>query len=137
MIIKKSKMKNLLTYLILIIIFASAVAGCNEGEKKVESDFSKAKKNIRTFAIAHFDTNYTIWEGSVGSIAKFNPPIEPNLFLSSDSLIDSSKMIHFEQVHLGVPCHRDSLVSSAWTYYQLDEDFEVVSYTKHSMFKKK
>ncbi len=134
-------MKNLLTILSVLIVAAGCENGIEEQRTPLRDnyseEFSLAKESIRAFAQSHFDSNYVIMQGSVGSIDKFDPPIKPNTLLSSDSLIDSSKTIHFEQVHLGVPTHRDSLLKSDWTYYQLDENFNVVSYTKYSMLEKK
>ncbi len=128
-------MNRLLTYLILLIV----AAGCGgEESNKNNKEFQRAKKSIREFAESHFDSTYIIMEGSVGSLNRIDPPLETNDFLGSDTLENNFKIIYFEQRHLGVPIKKDSLLSNySWTYYQLDENFEVVSYSTHSINKLK
>jgi len=128
----KLKMKKLI--IILIVLFA---AGCGN-ELPIKDNyvdgFEQAKKSIRKFAESHFDTSiYHLGEGSVGCLDKFEPPIKIVNFLGADTAMEKYKMIHYEQRHLGVPIHCDSTYSSYWTYYQLDENFLVLSYSNASI----
>lgn len=126
-------MKNLLA--ILIVLFF--IVGCNDNKKNnYHQDFIRANESIREFAKSYFDSNYVIMDGSIGSLNKVEPPIKTMNFIESDTLEDNFKIIHFEQRHLGVPTRQDSLWFDVhWVYYQLDENFKVVSYSRSSILK--
>lgn len=80
--------------------------------------FKEVYEAILEYAKTHFDTNYTFKEGTVGSVKKY---------------IGQDGERYYEQKHKGVPIHKDSLHNPQWTYYQLNEKIEVISYSKKSM----
>jgi outer membrane protein assembly factor BamE (lipoprotein component of BamABCDE complex) len=73
---------------------------------------------ILNYAKTHFDTNYIFREGTVGKVTKY---------------IGKDGKRYYEQKHLGLPTHKDSLHNQQWTYYQLNEKIEVLSYSNKSM----
>jgi len=135
-------MKKLFIILSVLIV----AAGCSDsGEKPKDfvsqEEFSKAKKSIRQFGESYFDSTYILMEGSVGVPNKFNPPMKITNFLGADTSKEPYKLVYWQQVHLAFPLHVDStgVIDEAldtWTYYQLDDNFKVISFSKESIVKK-